>query len=124
MNNNAKGLVFILGLVIFTVITVACGSEPTATPSPIPAPTPDPGPVLPSSRELKQAGKELFSAFFTAVEAQDGAALHGLMVADIRERCSPERLQQALAARYPRASPLSGQGSSQGNLRGSRYLSP
>ena len=86
----------LLALVIFTLLAVACGSAPTATPSPIPEPTPTRGPVLPTAQELKQAGEELFSAFFIAIEAKDIAALHGLLAADIRERCTPEQVQQAL----------------------------
>ena len=88
----------IFALVLFTLLVVACGSRPTATPTLIQEPTQTPGPVLPTAQELKQAGEDLFSAFFTAVEAQDGAALHGLLVADIREQCTPEQVQQALAS--------------------------
>ena len=88
----------ILALVIFTTLAGACSSEPAATASPIPEPTQTTDPVLPTAQELKQAGKELFSAFFTAVEAQDIATLHRLLVADIRERCSPEQVRQALAS--------------------------
>ena len=79
----------IFALVIFTLLVVACGSGPTATPTPIQEPTQTPGPVLPTAQELKQAGEDLFSAFFTAVDAQDGAALHALLVADIRDRTTP-----------------------------------
>ena len=87
----------ILALVIFTLLAVACGSEPTTTPSLIRESTQTNGPVLPTAQKLKQAGQELLSAFFTAVEAQDGATLHGLLVADIRERCTPEQVQRSLA---------------------------
>ena len=88
----------IFALVLFTLLVVACGSGPTATPTLIQEPTQTPGPVLPTGQELKQAGEDLFSAFFTAVEAQDGVALHGLLVADIREQCTPKQVQQALAS--------------------------
>ena len=89
MNNIAKGLGSILALVILTLLAVACGSGATATPSA--------GPVLPTAQELKQAGEELFSAFFTAVEAKYAAALHGLLEADIREHCTPEQVERSLA---------------------------
>ena len=97
MNNNAKGLGFVLALLTFTLLAVACGSGSTATPSSTPESTQTPGPVLPTAQELKQDGQELFSAFFAAVEAKDGAALHGLLEADIREQCTPEQVEQSVA---------------------------
>ena len=97
MNNNAKCLGTFVALAIFALLSVACGSGPTTTLSPSPVPTPTPGPVLPTAQDLKQAGEELFSALFTAVETQDFATFHGLLTADIREQCTPEQLQQSLA---------------------------
>ena len=97
MNNIAKGLGSIPALVILTLLAVACGSGPTTTPSPISESTQSAGPVLPTAQELKQAGQDLFRAFFTAVEAKDAAALHDLLEADIREHCTPEQVEQSLA---------------------------
>ena len=80
------GLLLLLG-------AVACGQDGT--------PTPIPGPTLPTSQELRQAGDELFGAFATAVQAQDGAAFHELLVAPLRERCTVEQVQGALADDVP-----------------------
>ena len=56
------------------------------------------GPTLPTSQELRQAGDGLFSA---RVQAKDGAALHELLVTPLRERCTVEQVQVALAGDVP-----------------------
>ena len=86
----------IIALVIFTLLAVACSSGAATTPSPIPEATQTIDPDLPTAQELKQSSRELFSAFFTAIEDQDADVLHGLLTADIRERCTPEQVQQSL----------------------------
>lgn len=50
-------------------------------------------PTLPTSQELRQAGDELFSAFSAAVQE--------LLVAPLRERCTVEQVQGALAGDVP-----------------------
>ena len=78
---------------LLTLGAMACGQDGT--------PTPPPGPTLPTSQELRQAGDELFSAFSAAVQSQDGAAFHELLVAPPRERCTVEQVQGAVAGDLP-----------------------
>ena len=65
------------------VLLSACGGEslPTATP----------GLAQPTAQELKQAGQELFDTFSASIATGDAAGLHGIFVADIRERCTVEQ---------------------------------
>ncbi len=77
-------------LVIITALLVACGAEAT--------PTATPGLALPTAQELKQAGQELFDTFSASIQTRDAAALHGIFVADLRERCTVEQMQDSLAA--------------------------
>ena len=76
-----------------TLGAMACGQDGT--------PTPSPDPTLPTSQEVRQAGDELFSAFSAAVQAHDGAAFQELLVAPLRERCTVEQVQGALAGDVP-----------------------
>ncbi len=72
------------------VLLVACGGDRT--------PVATPGVAYPTAKELKQAGQELFDTFSASIETQDAAALHGLFVANIRERCTVEQIQESLAS--------------------------
>ncbi len=71
-------------------VLAACGGEAT--------PTATPGLAQPTAQELKQAGQELFETFSASIEARDADALHGIFVADLRERCTVEQMQQSLAS--------------------------
>ena len=68
----------------------ACGGEAT--------PPATPGLAQPTAQELKQAGQELFDTFSASIETRDADALHGIFVADLRERCTVEQMQQSLAS--------------------------
>ena len=82
---------FIIAALSFALLTLlaACGGEAT--------PTTTPGPALPTAQELKQAGQELFDTFSASIQTRDAAALHGIFVADLRERCTVEQMQESLA---------------------------
>ena len=68
-------------------LLVACGQEAT--------PTAKPGPASPTARELKQAAQELWDTFSAPTQTLDAAAaLHGIFIADIRERCTIEQMQE------------------------------
>ena len=75
-------------LVITVALLVACGAKAT--------PTATPGLALPTAQELKQAGQELFDTFSASIQSADAAALHGIFVADLRERCTAEQIQESL----------------------------
>ncbi len=77
-------------LVIIAALLAACGAEAT--------PTATPGLVLPTAQELKRAGQELFDTFSASIETRDADALHGIFVADLRERCTVEQMRQSLAS--------------------------
>ena len=78
-------------LVIIAALLVACGAEAT--------PTATPGLVLPTAQELKQAAQELWDTFSASTQTLVGAAaLHGIFIADIRERCTIEQMQETLAS--------------------------
>ena len=75
----------------FALLTLlaACGGEAT--------PTGTPGPAQPTAQELKQAGQELWNTFSASTQTLDSAAaLHGIFIADIRERCTIEQTQKTL----------------------------
>ena len=72
------------------VILAACSSESTESPAGTS--------LLPASLELKQAGQELFDAFSTSMQDGDGAALHAIFVADLRQRCTVEQVQESLTS--------------------------
>ena len=71
-------------------LLVACGGEslPTATP----------GLAQPTAQDLKQAGQQLFDTFSASIQTRDAAALHGIFVADLRERCTVEQMRETLAS--------------------------
>ena len=71
------------------VLIAACGEDAT--------PTAISGPALSTAQELKQAGLELFDTFSASIQARDAVSLHGIFVADLRERCTVEQLQESLA---------------------------
>jgi len=79
-----------IGAMTFSLLALlaACGGEAT--------PTATPGPALPTAQELKQAGQELFDTFSASIQTRDAAALHGIFVADLRERCTVEQMQESL----------------------------
>ena len=83
---------FIIAALSFSLLALlaACGGEAT--------PTTKPGPALPTAQELKQAGQELFDTFSASIQTRDAAALHGIFVADLRERCTVEQMQESLAS--------------------------
>ena len=72
-------------------LLVACsgGATPTATPSL----------AQPTAQELKQAAQELWEIFSASTQPPGAAAaLHGIWIADIRERCTIEQIQETLAS--------------------------
>jgi hypothetical protein len=71
-------------------LLAACGNEAT--------PTANPGPASSTAQELKQAAQELWDTFTASIQALDAAALHGIFVADLRERCTVEQMQKSLAS--------------------------
>ena len=75
-------------LVIIATLLAACGAEAT--------PTATPGLVLPTAQELKRAGQELFDTFSASIQSADAAALRGIFVADLSERCTAEQIQESL----------------------------
>ena len=86
---------FTLSLVI---LFVACGGNAS------PAATDDLD--RPTAETLKQAGQGLFDTFAASMQSQDAAALHGIFVADLRERCTVEQMQDSLIsgdASFPNA---------------------
>ena len=76
-------------------------SAPTPTPTPIPSPIPTPGPGLPSIAGVKEAGQRIFNAFSEAAKTGNAEFLHGLLAADIRERCTVGQLQRSLTSDDP-----------------------
>ena len=80
-------------IVVLTIsllaLLAACGKEAT--------PTANPGPASSAAQELKQAGQDLFDTFSASIETRDAAALHRIFVADFRERCTIEQMQETLA---------------------------
>jgi hypothetical protein len=75
--------------VVLVFVLAACGSE--AAPGGIQDKN------LPSAQELKEAGQEIFTTFSASIEAGDGTALHQILVADLRQRCTVEELEISLA---------------------------
>ena len=72
-------------------LLVACGKEAT--------PTAKPGPASPAAQELKLAAQELWDIFSASTQTLDAAAaLRGIFIADIRERCTIEQMQETLAS--------------------------
>ena len=72
-------------------LLAACGNEAT--------PTENPGPASSAAQDLKQAAQELWDTFSASTQTLDGAAaLHGIFIADIRERCTVEQMQETLAS--------------------------
>jgi len=70
-------------------LLAACGKEAT--------PTANPGPASSAAQDLKQAAQELWDTFSASTKTLDGAAaLHGIFIADIRERCTVEQMQETL----------------------------
>ena len=70
-------------------LLAACGKEAT--------PTATPGLAQPTAQDLKQAGQELWDTFSASTKTLDGAAaLHGIFIADIRERCTVEQMEETL----------------------------
>ena len=75
----------------FSLLTLlaACGGEAT--------PIANPGPASSAAQDLKQAARELWDTFSTSTKTLDGAAaLHGIFIADIRERCTVEQMKETL----------------------------
>ena len=72
-------------------LLAACGKEAT--------PTANSGPASSAAQDLKQAAQELWDTFSASTQTLDGAAaLHGIFIADIRERCTVEQMQETLAS--------------------------
>ena len=89
----------IFALVIIAALLAACGEDAT--------PIATPGLALPTAQELKRAGQELFDTFSASIQTRDAAALHGVFVADLRERCTVEQMQESLAGgKYPFLRPV------------------
>ncbi len=91
---------FTIAVLTFSLLAllVACGKEAT--------PTATPGPASATAKELKQAGQELWDIFSAPTETLDAAAaLHGILIADIRERCTIEQMQETLASGETHHSP-------------------
>ena len=82
------------------VLLVACGEEPTPTATPgLAKPTATPGLAQPTAQELKQAAQQLWETFSASTQTLVGAAaLHGIFIADIRELCTIEDMQETLAS--------------------------
>ncbi len=82
---------FTIAVLTFSLLAllVACGKEAT--------PTATPGPASPTAQELKQAAQELWDTFSASTQTLVGAAaLHEIFIADIRERCTIEQMQETL----------------------------
>ena len=80
----------VLTISLLALLT-ACGKEAT--------PTATPGLAQPTAQDLKQAAQELWETFSASTQMLDGAAaLHGIFIADIRERCTIEQMQETLAS--------------------------
>ena len=87
-----KRLFIIAALTVsLLALLAACGGEAT--------PTAKPGPPQPAAQELKEAAQELWDTFSASTQTLDAAdALHGIFIADIRERCTVEQMQENLAS--------------------------
>jgi len=80
---------FTIAVLTFSLLAllVACGKGAT--------PTATPGLAQPTAQELKQAAQELWETFSASTQTLGGAAaLHGIFIADIRERCTIEQMQE------------------------------
>jgi len=84
--------VFTIAALTISLLTLlaACGGEAT--------PTATPGLAQPTSQDLKQAAQELWDTFSASAQTRNAAALHGIFIADIRERCTVEQMQETLAS--------------------------
>lgn len=69
-------------------LLAACNKEAT--------PTANPGPASSTAEDLKQAAQELWDTFSASTQQRNAAALHGIFIADIRERCTVEQMQETL----------------------------
>ena len=69
-------------------LLAACGKEAT--------PTATPGLAQPTAQDLKQAAQELWETFSASANTRNAAPLHGIFIADIRERCTVEQMQETL----------------------------
>ena len=92
---NKKGTkikrLFTIAVLMISLLSLlaACGKEAT--------PTANPGPASSTAQDLKQAAQELWDTFSASTKTLDGAAaLHGIFIADIRERCTVEQMQETL----------------------------
>ena len=83
---------FTIAVLTFSLLAllVACGKEATPTTT---------GPASATAHELKQAAQELWNTLSAPTQTRDAAAaLHRIFIADIRERCTIEQMQEALAS--------------------------
>ena len=71
-------------------LLAACGREAT--------PTANLGLASSTADGLKQAAQELWDTFSASAQTRNAAALHGIFIADIRERCTVEQMQETLAS--------------------------
>ena len=77
--------------ILLLALLVACSGGAT--------PAASPGPAQPTAHELKQAAQELWEIFSASTQPPGAAAaLHGIWIADIRERCTIEQIQETLAS--------------------------
>ncbi len=83
---------FTIAALTISLLTLLAACDGEATP------ITTPGLTQPTAQELKQVGQELFDTFSASIETRDAAALHGIFVADIRERCTVEQMQETLAS--------------------------
>ena len=86
---------------LLVLLVAACGgSDPTptltASPTPTVAPTPTLSSALPEAAALEIVARELFEAFFSAAKVRDATTYHGLLEADIREKCTVEQVSEVL----------------------------
>ena len=73
------------------LVFAACSGKTTPTLTTDPSQT--------TAQELKQAAQELWDVFSASTQSLDAAAaLHGIFIADIRERCTIEQMQETLAS--------------------------
>ncbi len=85
-------IIFLVGFLALGVMSCG-GSQPT--PGSTVTATQEP---IPQAEEVRATAENLFTTVATALQEGDAATFHKLLASDLRERCTVEEIQAALAA--------------------------